>query len=219
MYVAIVVGAVIALFVIGLISFVIQKKKLNSKISFVREFKEQFITYWNSGGNNHEVYGWLIHRSNKMQNQMGSQGIISSFKPPYANYYLNNYAIILNMLPTLNESLKEFLLREQAAQYARAIDEALIRHWGSLSDRDEFLWSRLKNPMYWFQQGIRQVTGIPFYILGVFGIMSVGTVTSIVGSTLFGVLSGLITLVGFASAVLSLVVGWDDFLVKIQQLF
>ncbi|MDV2373084.1 hypothetical protein Q5N47_18025 [Vibrio cholerae] len=212
-----IVIAVLALFVIGFTSFVMKKNRLDRKVLFLHEFIEKFREYCNSGGNNNEAYGWLIHRSNKMQNQLGSQGIVSSFKPPYANYCINNYAIILNMLPALNESLRESLLHGQAEQYARAIDEALIRHWGSLSDREEFLGSRLRNPIYWFQQGIRQVTGVPFYILSLFGILSVGTANSIVGSALFGVLSGLVTLVGFASAVLNLVVGWEDFLAKVQQ--
>ncbi|WP_337222860.1 hypothetical protein [Vibrio alginolyticus] len=216
MYVAL---AVVALFALGFVSFMMQKSKLDRKVAFFHEFKTKFREYWDSGGNNYEAYGWLIHRSNKMQNQMGSQGVVASFKPPYANYHVSNYPIILNMIPALNDSLNEYLLREQAAQYASAIDEALIRHWGSLADREEMLVARLKNPVHWFQQGIRQVAGIPFYVLGLFGIMSIGRVGSIVGSSFFGIVSGLVSLIGFASAILSLVVGWEDFLVKVQQFF
>ncbi|HIF9499444.1 TPA: hypothetical protein ACX6S1_003513 [Photobacterium damselae] len=214
-----VILAIFALFALGFVSFRVQKKKVDSKVTFVNEFQATFREYWDSGGNDNEAYGWLIHRSNKMQNQMGAQGIIASFKPPYVNYFVSNYAIILNMIPALNESLSEYLYRDQASQYANAINEALIRHWGSLEDKQDFLISRLRNPVYWFQQGIRQVTGIPFYLLGLFGIISINKVGNIVGSRFFGVVSGLVSLIGFASAVLSLVVSWEDFLAKVQQFF
>ena len=151
-----------------------------------------------------------------MQNQMGSQGVISKFKPPYADYVISNYAIVLNMVPSLNEAFRDYLLRDQAEQYARAIDEALLRHHGLLCDGYDQLYSKLRNPLAWFQEGIGQVAGLPLYALGMFGVISLSTAGNIISSAIFRVLSGVLTFIGFSSGILTLIVGWDEFLEKIQ---
>lgn len=216
MYIAL---AVLILLLIGFINYMIKKNENNTRAKFLVEFKSKFHDYANSYGQDNSAYSWLIQRSNKMQNQMGSQGILDSFKPPYANYMYNNYPIILNMIPSMHEDFKGHYLRRQAQQYARTIDEALIRYYGSLVDENDFLQKKIRNPASCFQEGIKQIVGIPIYILGLFGIMNSKMVGAIISSGLFSILSGIITLTGFVSAVLSLVVGWDDFLLKVQQFF
>ncbi|WP_415900563.1 hypothetical protein [Neptuniibacter sp. QD48_11] len=210
---------VIALFLIGFVSYAIKKNRQDKQIEFATDYRQKFHEYLDSKGEDNAAYGWLIHRSNKMQSQMGSQGVMSNFRPPYANYMVSNYPIILNMIPSLNEAHKDYLLRGQAEQYARAVDEALLRHHGLVTDRSDYLFTKLRNPIAWFQEGVRQVVGSPVYALGMFGIISLSTAGVIVSSVIFRVLSGLVTLIGFASAILTLVIGWDDFFAKLQLFF
>lgn len=214
MYVTLII---LGLLVIGFVSYLFKFKNINKKISFALEYRNSFCKYLDSKGNDNSLYGWLIYRSNKMQNQMGPQGLISKFKPPYTSYIYSNYPIILNMIPALNDSLHDSLLYNQSSQYARAIDEALLRYNGSLNDKHEYIYSRLHSPIAWLQEGISQTVGTPIYVLSVFGIISMTTAGRIISSMLFRTTSGLITLIGLVSSVIGLVVGWDDFLLKISM--
>lgn len=97
--------------------------------SFARDFLEQLSIYLSSNGSDGKAYSWLTLKSNKMQNQLGSAGIMAAYKPPCANFQYSNYPIILNMLPDLRNALKDsYALGRLAEQYAATIQEVIIRH-------------------------------------------------------------------------------------------
>ena len=60
-----------------------------------------------------------------MQHDLGTGGVMK-FKPPHANYFINEYAVVLNMLPELHQSFRDEILRDRiAASYATTLDEVL----------------------------------------------------------------------------------------------
>lgn len=72
--------------VLGLLRLIGDLRSVSDKQTFAVEFLEKLRAYFESGGENGEAYGWLIHRSNRMQNQLGSGGILAAFRPAFANY-------------------------------------------------------------------------------------------------------------------------------------
>lgn len=199
---------------LGLISLLADIRESGLRLSFALEFNEKLHQYIESRGNDGESYGWLIHRSNKMQNHMGSTGVFASFKPPYANYVYNNYPIILNMVPALQRTFSDnYLATSQVAQsYAANLLETSVRHIGNIEDRREAVVSKIKNPFVWFATGVQLVLSIPVRMLGWFGVVGNTAVAFITSSLLFKFVAALVGLIGFASSVVGLATGWEPFI-------
>lgn len=183
------------------------------------EFFENFKAYMESGGDEVKYYTWMIHRSNKMQNQLGVTGIIHSYKPPYQNFAYKNYTVILSMLPDLKHALEDYILRDGVAnQYASTIQDTLVRHIGIVEDRIDLIVSDLKNPLKWLHVGVSEIVSIPAYMLSSLGILSETNVTRIISSSIFKIFSGLIALFRLVSSVITVVLGWNQFLDLINRL-
>lgn len=182
------------------------KREVTRRIEFVNEFGERLLRYVNSGGRDEESYGWLTHRSNRMQNQMGRQGLIG-FQPPFANFIHNNYPVILNMLPELRKSLRDSILHSQADWYANALREALIRHLGSLEDTRETVDHDLRNPIVLLRRGIQGVLSGPGYLLHSLGLSAAPNPSG----PLLRIASGIVALIGLVAAVMTTALGWPAF--------
>lgn len=208
----IVILSIVALSVIGVARIVVQLRSLGKKLEFVHEYLEKLKAYVEGHGADREAYGWMIHRSNKMQNQLGTGGIMAAYRPPFANYQYTNYPILLNMLPELRRAYEDSLLSNNLAhQYATTIQEVLIRHAGTLEDRREAHLNQLRNPLIWFREGVRAVIAFPLSVLSWAGVLSVRAVGAITQSATFNVISGLVGLLTLLSAIMSIALGWQEF--------
>ncbi|WP_297809525.1 hypothetical protein [uncultured Methylophaga sp.] len=166
-----------------------------------------------------EDYDWMLHRSNKMQYNLGHAGIYGSYRPPYQNVVYSNYPIILNMLPDLRNALNDQVLSgDVASQYAHALREVLIRHIGETEDRINYLVDEIMNPLKWFREGVKEVVSIPVYLLSALGILSKPLASNMLSSSLFSVLSGVVALISFLSALVTIGLGWEQFSQKIIAL-
>lgn len=215
----IVVGLVICIALYGLLRIYWDTQTISDRHNFALEFLGQLRTYLDSRGRDMKTYSWLISRSNKMQNQMGSQGIMGSYKPPYQNYMIKNYPIILNMLPELRKSIEDDILsRSLADQYANALQEALVRYIGTVEDILEEERREMQNPVIWLREGIRGIISIPMLILSWLGVISETTAFNISSSFFFRILAGLVATVGFVSAIVTIALGWKQFREMITKL-
>jgi hypothetical protein len=148
-----------------------------------------------------------------MQTQLGISGICASYRPPYANFQYSNYPIILNMLPELRNALNDSVLSNSQLvhQYSMALQDTLIRHLGSLHDLGEVNNHALRNPVIWLREGVRVITALPLTLLGWLGALSETTVTRLTSGRFFKTISSFAALVGFVSAVMGVVLGWEQF--------
>ncbi|EIM65473.1 hypothetical protein [Desulfobacter postgatei] len=218
---AIVFAVITGIGVYGLIMLLIKRRHYRFKYEFGIEFLNNLQKYWESSGKDWDTYSWLIHRSNKMQGEMGGHGVTHGYKPPYQNFIIKRYEIILNMIPELRKCLENDLLRTNplASQYFNALQESLVRYIGSIEDMETDLKKELKNPIKWFRHGVRDIVALPAYLLGWLGVISDLTVKRIVSSLLFSAISGIFALVGFVSAILTIVIGWDKFLEIVTKIW
>lgn len=184
---------------------------LAKDLTFTEEFGHQLKRYVESNSRDHEAYAWLTHRATRMQLQMGSTGMLAKYKPPFANYFISNVAIVANFLPLLHQYFADDILARTAYQYAQAIQDALLRHHGILSDRREHLISQSRNPLRYFREGVRAVLEVPLEILGSLGAVPARWIRTIGGSSLFDLLVGVASLVTIVSGILAMVVGWHEF--------
>lgn len=97
-------------------------------LSFAGEFRERFLSDTNSGGEDREAYAWMLLRSNRMQREMGPHGIIARFREPYVGDF-SNYPVVLNMLPRIDQFIRDGALTGRAHDYAEAFDAAFKVRW------------------------------------------------------------------------------------------
>jgi hypothetical protein len=203
---------VIGVAAIGLVALLASKRRVADHQDLVQEFGRKFADFTRSEGGDIEAYTWLTMNSPRMQVAMGSHGIYAAFRPPFANYQYRDYPIILNLLPELRRALADPILsRSLAEQYHSAISEALLRYAGSLEQRTENVHSELRNPVIWLREGVRWIVALPLTMLSWVGLLSPGRARAISYGGVFRVVSAIVTLVGFVSAVMGIVLGWSQF--------
>lgn len=202
--------ALVLPFIVGLVSLFLRLTRIAKEEEFADEYHRKLSDYVSSRGQDTEAYGWLVHRVNKMQAQLGNEGVFAAYRPPASNHLIRNYPALLNMLPELRRWLGDWSVSDRLAnEYAGTLEDLLVRHIGSLSDRHEAVANSIRNPVTWLRDGMRVVIALPVTVLGWLGIIRTGTVYRITGSRIFGVLSGITGLVGFVAAVAGLAVDWD----------
>lgn len=209
----IIIAAILfGLCVIGFVRVARTRKGLFDRVQLAIDYLEHLKSYVTSHGNDSEAYGWLVHRSTRMQRQLGSAGIYAAYRPPYARVQYTNYPIILNMLPDLRHALNDHSLQDVAFQYASALQDTLVRHLGTLDDVMEQSDASLRNPIIWLREGVRAVMALPIQILSWLGAISESTVAAVSGGRTFMAISAFSAVIGFVSAVMGIILGWQQFL-------
>lgn len=208
--------ALAALFAIGLVALRRSVSKIAADLDFICEYREKFHVF--AAQDDSQAYAWLTLNANRMQAQMGTQGLMT-FKPPFANHMIRNYPIVLNILPEVRKCLNDELLSQSLlSDYASLLDEALMRYQGSLLEHHRMAVAAAKNPVAWLTAGIRSVFALPLWFLASAGVLPRTFAIRIVSSSFYRVLSGLVATVGFISAIVGLATGWEQFAVILRKL-
>ena len=196
---------------IGFFDLALARAQHASALLFVFEFRQKLAVFMQSV--DREVYEWLTMNATRMQQQLGSGGILS-FKPPFANYIIPNYVVVPNALMEIRKCLEDSVLARGhlASQYASLLDDAILRHEGTVHERIRLNTRSLLNPLKWLTRGVSVILGLPVWVLQSVGLISESSGTRLRKSRGFEILSGFSTLVGFVSAVVGLVTGWEPFI-------
>jgi hypothetical protein len=151
----------------------------------------------------------VLQRVTRMQREIGSHGVAAVYRPPFANYIVRDFDMLTNFLPLYRQSTQDWVLRNQAAQYADPRRDALLRYSGSLNDWAVAARGDLRKPIAWFRQGVRTVIASPVSLLASLGVVSFRTASRITDSWLTRMTSGLIGIVTLVAAAVQIIVGWD----------
>ncbi|MFQ7291695.1 MAG: hypothetical protein ACLRQ0_05545 [Monoglobales bacterium] len=216
------------LFIIVIIGFVYKKVELahnNERLNFTRDYRNKFITYVNSIVSNHtfdqKLYYELTSDVNKMQYELGADGVYAHLTDNLKGYSVKNYQLLINFLPETRNILNDInniIMQNRYMQSIQSCDDMFIRHIGTLDQLDEQIRKNLYNPFSNFAQGIRFFVSLPWLILNWFGFISIETKRKITGNFIIKLLNFLVTIVGFASNIIAIFVGWEPFLLIIKKL-
>ena len=209
----IIVGLVFVACGLGFGRILRERRHISDRCILAVEYWDYLKIYVQSRGNDSQAYAWLIRNSNKMQMHLGANGIYAAYRPPHANFQYANYPIILNMLPDLRNALEDTILCDSdlVRQYSMALQDTLGRHVGSLEDADELNAKALRNPVIWMREGARVITAFPLTLLSWLGVISERSITRFTSGRVFRVISSAATLVGFISAMMGIILGWEQF--------
>jgi hypothetical protein len=94
-----------------------------------------------------------------------------------------------------------------------------VRHIGYLKDCINRTKKSFFNPFLCFSFGVRFIITLPVLIIKWFGFMSDSKYTKILQSGFITSLNMIITISGFVSSIISITIGWNDFIKMISSLF
>jgi len=199
------------IFLLGVSSIIRDYFTIHKKYIFTTEYFETLKAYIQSNGQDVEKYSWLTRKSSKIQTLMGSFGLVD-YKPAAQNYIYKNYQLIVNGLGELRSYYNDnYVFSRLANEMSQTLQEALIRYIGVLEEHRDFYISQLKNPIIWFREGVRVIIALPINLLSWFGIINPLAVATITTNIIFRFFSGIIAFLTFLGTIVTLVVGWNDF--------
>lgn len=185
-----------------------------ARIRFATDFLDKYHILMNSYFSSHnidaEAYHWLTLHSARMQLLMGPFGIVD-YRPPYANYILRNYQMVLNALPEIRTGL---IFETDITN----LDDMIIRFIGWERDRANSFRNRLFNPFAWLQEGMRFIILLPLQVMEWIGIAKEGTINRADNSRSIGILAGIFSLLGIIGTIVGLTVDWEQFIKIIKPL-
>ncbi|MAD98616.1 MAG: hypothetical protein CMB99_14935 [Flavobacteriaceae bacterium] len=221
MITVIILSCFLAVVIIGFIQIFNKHSQILKRIDFAGEYRNKFVEFSNKyfktrnpmnrkGDLDGDLYVWLTMNVSKIQNHLGSFGIIS-YKPAFQNYIINNYPVIINTIPKFRDGNVDNL-------DVGSVDDCLLRYIGNLEEILIDLKRNFSNPIIWFREGFREVFSIPIFILNWFGVISTRTLNSIKESLIYKIISGLIALVTLVSGVVTIIVGYNETLKFINSM-
>lgn len=156
------------------------------------------------------LYVWLTMNVNRIQNDLGSLGVME-YIAPFQRYTISNYQIVINSLPKFRDgSVENFDIN--------SVDDCLLRYLGVMERRKNHSANDLNNPIVWFRVGIGEILSIPLFVFNWFGIFSRKTVDNIKESTLYRIVTGIMSLVAFISAIVTIILGREQLMEFIREI-
>lgn len=181
---------------------------------FLKDYRKFTTLYFNKNLDTN-LYNSLLTRSDKVQSILGKIGIVY-YKPPQryqgVNWAVRNYEIILETLPDIRSGVAE-------KSMIHTVEDVLVRQIGIFSDSITLYEQSPDSFIFWLWKGIQNSLLPPLLLINKIGILGTNTLNRIVDSLIFKFLSILAVTIGIFSGVVTIIVGWNDFILKVKTLF
>lgn len=206
----------ITLILIGLIGlglirqfFILRNKKM--RLDLTSEFLVKFIDWFNSNGQEHALYNWLLNKSEPVQAMLGASGLIH-LRKPFESGYHPNCPIILNGIAEIDRELRNDWRDGRTVEtYAHMVEGSLRRFIGSAEEAFNHERKRMFNPLVLFCGGVAWLMELPLFILSETKVISASRRAIIANGRVFNLLSGVVTLATLIATIMTIVMGWDAF--------
>ena len=207
------ISITIILIVIGFIVNIINIKEKENDYTFLNEYYGKFQNLisdvFEKKQINHEEYTWLMSNCDKAQIILGQAGIVSYTQ---FNRYYRNIQILLNVMNEITLYFNNPLYDEENITMVNWCENAFLRKRGILEDYIKGEQKKLINPFYNLTSGIRFILVVPINILNSIGLISNNGMNKLKNNVFIRILSGIISLLTVLSVIITIVVGWDDFI-------
>lgn len=208
----------IGLAVLGFIIKFVEIYDFDKRLTFTKEYRDKFITLCNDiFSNNHfdqAIYYELTAAVKDMQAELGTDGIYAYVQDNLKGVATRNYQALVNFLPELRTAINEKQNSIMAMRLSRSIadcDDMFLRHIGTLTSQIDATRKEAKNPFSCFAEGVRTIISLPILLLKWFGIISSTTSKKLKSNWIVKIISILVTLVGFVGSVITIIIGWNQF--------
>lgn len=215
---------------IGWLSKVLYIRKINQRIDTTNIYGTDFIGLidgvLSTKHVNQQLYDKLMRGVNKMQLELGSDGVVSMYDPLHG-VKCANYQMLVNFLPEINQQVNLWgtlgysnsIMMERFLDSANTCRDMFLRHIGTLEELERQERANLINPFSCLADGISLILWIPKYILASLGLFSIHSFYSWKTQKLAKTFSGMVAILGLISSIITVVVGWKDFATILISLF
>lgn len=213
--------AIISVCIIGLIRKLFYINDLNKRHDFLTEYNNKFVDLINkklNGSFDQEEYMWLTKNVNKMHNELGAMAFVD-YIDRLKGIKVTNYAFLLNFLPQIQQEnyFRNSIMDKNFSDSAKACTDMFIRHDGDLSEWKERSKKEIYNPFSLFGEGLKYILQLPINCLYWIGFISLNTASKIKTNIVVKLVNKMIMLLTILSAIVSMIVGWNDFVAIIVR--
>lgn len=217
---------VLGIIILGFIMKLIEVRDIIKRINFTNDYHSKFIKLINEIQSqkkfNQNLYYELTSDVKAMQEELGSDGVYAHVTDNLNGFSATNYQMLINFLPELRNVLNDYsnsVMMIRYDQSAKDCDDMFIRHIGTLNRLEKSYKKNLFNPFSCFSSGMRFIVSLPILILHWFGFISPESTRKAKRNWFIKFLSFIVTLAGFISAIISIFIGWNDFIQIVTDIF
>ena len=209
---------IVGLIIVGLIVKIIDIRKRVEEYNFSTDYYNKLVKLFNNILSKRDFsnndYAWLMSNSDKMQYILGGAGIIS-----YKEYNMlyNNVPILINVMNEIASLANDSCIIDNDIKMLQWCENAFLRKIGILDEYTKNEPKKLLNPFYNLANGIRWILGIPVNILYSIGLISYNGKNKIEQNILFRLLGSILSLLTILSTIMTIIIGWDEFIEIIKQ--
>ena len=215
-----------AMIVGGHILYRISIKSIKERIDFIVAYNNHFVVvaenYLKKGyADSSENYDFCISNVDRIQAELGRDGIVY-MSDNLRGVRIRSYALFSNIFVEMRQSsglMFTSLMRERMASLFGTCTDALRKHIGNLDHETDFLMKKLYNPFSCFSKTIQWILDLPIRILVSFGIINSNKRSEISNNIIYKLIGLAINIISFVSAIMTIILGWDDFLELIIRIF
>lgn len=183
------IASIVLLLALGIGKIIYSAVRIQERIDFLTDYHNKLVAFLENP-EDHPAHIWLVEHMDEAQEKLGGAGIIDGYRPPYANYMLTNYQILINLIPKLHDP---HAIEPGEVTFTT---DAFVRAAGLCKALQADYRKQFKRPLQWLTTGISLLLSLPLYILRELNVLSLRTYRKITSSSGFKKISGLLALVG-----------------------
>ena len=216
---------VIGIIILGFIMKIIELNDAVKRTDFTNQYRNKFISLINETISdksfNQQLYYELTSDVKAMQYELGSDGVYAYAVDNLKGFSTSNYQALINFLPELRDVLNNqdnFVIMSRYNQSVKDCDDMFIRHLGSLNGYKKSIRKKLFNPFSCFSDGMRFIVSLPILLLNWFGLISDEHTRKAKSSWIIKFFNFVIILISLISAIMSIILGWNEFLQRLSKI-
>ena len=210
--------------IVGIVKQIISFINLKKKLNFTEDYREKLITLVNTLASTRKldnaIYYNLTESVIKMQQELGEDGILAQFEDKLTGVRATNYQYLINFLPSLRKiDFGNSIILDRYNDSVFCCDDMFVRHIGTIKNNISDVKKTFFNPFLCFSFGVKFIITLPISIMKWFGFISEKNYTKILQSVIIKIFNMIMTILSFISSIISVTIGWNDFIQMVSSLF
>lgn len=207
---------VLGLIIIGFIKEFRSIRRVIKDIDFLAAYNKSYVTYMN----NHLRYDYysrekrneleekelhvkLISQAPKAQRLLMDAGLVD-YQPPFRGYMVKNYPILVNTVQYLRNP-------SALTDEFEMLNTILIMQIARYEELYENIKANILNPIVLLREGVQFFVTLPISLLYWTGVIQYSTQYKLSNNIIVKFINFLIIIIGFVSAIFTIVLGWEQF--------
>lgn len=207
----------VVIIIIGFSTKMVDLSTIVKRLEFTSNYRGKFVKFINKIVSENifdqNLYHELTSDVKAMQYELGEDGVFAYMKDQLKGVAGKNYQLLINFLPETREmvNINNSILAERYNKSIHDCDDMFIRHLGTLENQRKNIRKGLFNPFSSFAEGTRTIILLPIILLSWFGFISNEKTYRAKENAIVKLLNAVVTILGFAATIITIVVGWNDF--------